>query len=97
MLTLQMCQELWAVDIDFGPSDIWVMARTMSGITNVKFNPATGQLVVCGKEDERRYAVLSCHLWHSNLSIVQHDVFFRMCKSHLIGYHPKVTLYYNVM
>ena len=66
------------------------MVQTMSRITNVRFNPVIGQLVTAGK-DERRYAVVSCHLYHSNLSIVQHDVFFRMCKSHLIGYQPKVS------
>ena len=90
-----MQQELWAVDIDFGPSDILVMAQTMSRITNVEFNPAIGQLLTVGGEKRQRYAVVSCHLWHSNLSIVQHDVFFRMCKSHLIGYNPKVGCYHR--
>lgn len=85
---LQMCQELWAVDIDFGPSDTLVMQRLMTSLTAVQFSAESGQLIA---SQGNRYAVLSSRLWHTNLSIVQHDVFFRMCKAHLIGYHAEVS------
>ena len=85
----QMCQELWAVDIDFGPSDTLVMQQLMTSLTTVQFSADSGQLVA---SQGKRYAVLSCRLRHTNLSIVQHDVFFRMCKAHLIGYHAEVSL-----
>lgn len=83
-----MKQELWAVDIDFGPSDSLVMQQLMTALTGVRYCPTTGALLT--REGERRYAVLSSQLWHTNLSIVQHSVFFRMCKAHLIGYNKQV-------
>uniref|UniRef100_A0A7N9ANM2 IQ motif containing H n=1 Tax=Mastacembelus armatus TaxID=205130 RepID=A0A7N9ANM2_9TELE len=36
------------------------------------------------------YAVIGSHLFHSNLSMLYHYVFFKMCKAHGIGFNIKV-------
>ena len=37
-----------------------------------------------------RYAVLGSHLFHSNLSMLYHNVFLMMCKAHGIRFNMKV-------
>lgn len=37
-----------------------------------------------------RYAVLGSRLFHSNLSMLYHNVFFMMCRAHGIGFNMKV-------
>lgn len=37
-----------------------------------------------------RYAVLGSRLFHSNLSMLYHSVFLKMCKAHGIGFNMKV-------
>lgn len=38
------------------------------------------------------YAVIGSHLFHSNLSMLYRNVFFKMCKVHGIGFNKKVSL-----
>lgn len=37
-----------------------------------------------------RYAVIGSHLFHSNLSMLYHNVFFMVCRAHGIGFNMKV-------
>ncbi|CAH8636947.1 unnamed protein product [Schistosoma rodhaini] len=41
------------------------------------------------KDKFKRYAVVSTRLHHSNLSMIQYSVFFKICKANYIGYNLK--------
>ena len=84
----QLQQELWAVDLDIGYSDHLALFNLMSYVTGARLHQESGQLVLPGGEG--RYAILSPHLLHTNLSVIHYAVFFQMCKAHHIGYDPKV-------
>ena len=86
-----MTQVVWAVDLDFGPSDYVSMYSLISKLGDIHTDNTTGRLIT--SQNEERYAIVSTQLKHTNLSMVQYDVFFRMCKAHLIGYDQKV--HYN--
>lgn len=81
-----LSQELWGIDLDIGYSDHLALLQLLSYITGAAFDSAGSQLLVDG---EVRYAVMSSHLYHTNMSIVHYPVFFKMCKAHHIGYDPK--------
>lgn len=76
------------VDLDFGSSDYVALYSLMSTVTGLRVNGATGRLT--GPLGER-FAVVSTRLQHSNLSMIQYNVFFKMCKAHLIGYDKKAS------
>ncbi|KAF5403079.1 hypothetical protein PHET_03735, partial [Paragonimus heterotremus] len=40
-------------------------------------------------ETNPRFAVISSHLWHTNLSMLQYSVFFQICRAQYIGYNLK--------
>jgi hypothetical protein len=82
---IDMSQVLWAVDIDFGPSDVIYMSNLMSMLSG----PVSPQWPV---KQSGLYAVISTQLNHSNLSLIEYGVFFQMCKAHLIGFNNKVSL-----
>ena len=83
-----MSQVTWAVDLDFGPSDMVYMSNLASGIAGLKMPEwSTGQSV---EPTSQYYMVASTRLKHVNLSVVQYSVFFQMCKAHLIGFNNKV-------
>lgn len=84
---LNMTQVVWAVDLDFGPSDYVSMYSLISKLGDIHTDNTTGRLIT--SQNEERYAIVSTQLKHTNLSMVQYDVFFRMCKAHLIGYDQK--------
>ena len=77
------------MDIDFGPSDIVSMHSLLSRLGNVQTDNMNGRLAT-PLEGEERYAVVSARLMHSNLAMIQYNVFFKMCKAHLIVYNKKV-------
>ena len=84
-----MDQVVWAIDIDFGPSDVSSMSSLTKGLANVQTDRQDGRLITPG--DEERYAIVSSHLKHSNLAMIQFNVFLQMCKAHLIAYNKKVN------
>ena len=86
--SLQMSQVTWAVDLDFGPSDMIYMSNLASGMAGLTMPEwSTGQRV---ESTPQYYMVASTRLKHVNLSVVQYSVFFQMCKAHLIGFNNKV-------
>jgi hypothetical protein len=50
-----------------------------------------GKLIPMKPPSPVRFAVLSCRLVHTNLSIIHYNVFFRMCKAHSIGFDMQVS------
>ncbi len=88
-----MKQIVWAVDIDFGPSDITAMYTLITRLANVhtqQQDVPCHRLITIG-DNEERYAIVSSHLKHSNLVMIKFNVFLQMCKSHLIAYNKKVS------
>ena len=79
---------MWLVDLDFGSSDYVALYSLMSTVTGLHVDRDTGRLM--GPLGER-FAIVSTRLQHSNLSMVQYNVFFKMCKAHLIGYDKKAS------
>ncbi|KAM4554457.1 IQ motif-containing protein H [Fundulus diaphanus] len=98
-----MEQKVWAFDLDIAYSDHLAMTQMLLMMTGGKLNWHTGCLEVPapvkGKCSEypaaathpvvSRYAVIGIHLFHSNLSMLYHNVFFKICKVHGIGFNKK--------
>jgi len=79
------------VDLDLGYSDHLALHQLLSYITGAQMDWESGTLQVPGQEGgAERFAVLSPHLHHTNLSVVHYHVFFQMCRAHHIGYDTKV-------
>ncbi|KAM9854783.1 IQ motif-containing protein H [Aulostomus maculatus] len=98
-----MEQKVWAVDVDLTYSDQLAMTQMLLMMTGGTLNFCTGCLEVSLPTPEKssqqkitakppvvhHYAVLGSHLFHSNLSMLYHNVFFKMCKAHGIGFNMK--------
>ncbi|XP_034443563.1 IQ motif-containing protein H isoform X2 [Hippoglossus hippoglossus] len=96
-----MEQEVWAIDLDLTYSDQLAMTQMLLMRTGGTLNCHTGCLEVPVREkyceDQpaakspvvNRYAVLGSHLFHSNLSMLYHNVFLMMCKAHGIRFNMK--------
>lgn len=86
-----MKQIVWAVDIDFGPSDIASLHTLITNLANVPPDSISshGKLLTIDGNEER-YIVVSTRLRHTNMSLIQFNVFLRMCKAHMIAYNQQV-------
>ncbi|KAM7396795.1 hypothetical protein PAMP_019806 [Pampus punctatissimus] len=94
-------QKVWAIDLDLTYSDQLAMTQMLLMMTGGSLNCSTGCLEVPVPVREKsyqiaakppvvnHYAVIGSHLFHSNLSMLYHNVFFRMCKAHGIGFNMK--------
>lgn len=90
-----MEQIVWAVDIDFGPSDIASLHTLIAKLANVQLDSISdhhGKLLT-NDGNEERYIVVSTRLKHTNMALIQFNVFLQMCKAHLIAYNKKVCMY----
>ena len=85
-----MCQDLWCVDLDLTYSNNLALYKLMSYLTGYQLDVESGVLHSSNSETPH-YAVLTPHLYHTNLSLYYHSIFFQMCKAHFIGYDPKVS------
>ncbi|CAB1426053.1 unnamed protein product [Pleuronectes platessa] len=96
-----MEQEVWAIDLDLTYSDQLAMTQMLLMRTGGTLNCHTCCLEVPVREkyceDQpaatspvvNRYAVLGSHLFHSNLSMLYHNVFLMMCRAHGIRFNMK--------
>uniref|UniRef100_A0A8C3G8P9 IQ motif containing H n=1 Tax=Cyclopterus lumpus TaxID=8103 RepID=A0A8C3G8P9_CYCLU len=93
-----MEQKVWAIDLDLTYSDQLAMTQMLLMMTGGTLNCRTGCLEVPMPIQEKsqkqppvvnRYAVIGSHLFHSNLSMLYHNVFFMVCKAHGIGFNMK--------
>ncbi|XP_008275075.1 IQ motif-containing protein H [Stegastes partitus] len=98
-----MEQKVWAVDLDITYSDQLAMTQMLLMVTGGTLNCHTGCLEVPMPVTEKgcehqiaakppvgsRYAVIGSHLFHTNLSMLYHHVFFQMCKIQGIRFHMK--------
>ncbi|XP_056273437.1 IQ motif-containing protein H isoform X2 [Pseudoliparis swirei] len=98
-----MEQKVWAIDLDLTYSDQLAMTQMLLMMTGGTLNCRTGCLEVpmpiqdkCSEDPiaakppvVNRYAVIGSHLFHSNLSMLYHNVFFMVCKAHGIGFNMK--------
>ncbi|XP_041652172.1 IQ motif-containing protein H [Cheilinus undulatus] len=98
-----MEQKVWAIDLDFKYSDQLAMTQMLLMMTGGRLNCHTGCLEVPLPVKEKccehqtaaknlavnRYAVIGSHLFHSNLSMLYHNVFLKVCKAHGIGFNKK--------
>uniref|UniRef100_A0A8C3AGA1 IQ motif containing H n=1 Tax=Cyclopterus lumpus TaxID=8103 RepID=A0A8C3AGA1_CYCLU len=94
-----MEQKVWAIDLDLTYSDQLAMTQMLLMMTGGTLNCRTGCLEVpmpiqekCSQKQPpvvNRYAVIGSHLFHSNLSMLYHNVFFMVCKAHGIGFNMK--------
>ncbi|CAK6961433.1 IQ motif-containing protein H [Scomber scombrus] len=98
-----MEQKVWAIDLDLTYSDQLAMTQMLLMMTGGTLNCHTGCLEVPVPVREKscenqiaakppvvnHYAVIGSHLFHSNLSMLYHSVFFKMCKAHGIGFNKK--------
>ncbi|XP_028286912.1 IQ motif-containing protein H isoform X2 [Parambassis ranga] len=98
-----MEQKVWAVDLDIKYSDQLAMTQMLLMITGGKLNCREACLEVPKPIREKSfehqteakpsvgtcYAVIGSHLFHSNLSMLYRNVFFKMCKVHGIGFNKK--------
>ncbi|XP_037622885.1 IQ motif-containing protein H [Sebastes umbrosus] len=101
-----MEQKVWAIDLDLAYSDQLAMTQMLLMMTGGTLNCRTGCLEVPMPLREKccehqiaakppvvnRYAVIGSHLFHSNLSMLYHNVFFMVCKAHGIGFNMKNRL-----
>ncbi|XP_067356554.1 IQ motif-containing protein H isoform X5 [Channa argus] len=95
--------QVWAIDLNLAYSDQLAMTQMLLMITGGTLNFRTGCLEVpipiaekcCEQQITPKppvlncYAVIGIHLFHSNLSMLYHCVFFKMCKAHGIGFDKK--------
>lgn len=86
-----MCQALWCVDLDLTYSNHLALYNLMNYLTGYALDVRSGALVSTDEPETPHYAVLAPHLYHSNLSLYYHSIFFQMCKAHLIGFNPNVS------
>nr|XP_033775559.1 IQ domain-containing protein H isoform X2 [Geotrypetes seraphini] len=99
-----MEQQVWATDLDPFYSDQLALTQLLLYVTQGELNCSSSCFTVPRPVKHRRhhqepeevapvmnnqYAVMSCHLQHTNLSIIYYSVFFQMCKAHGIGYDVK--------
>nr|XP_020474960.1 IQ domain-containing protein H isoform X2 [Monopterus albus] len=98
-----MEQKVWAIDLDLTYSDQLAMTQMVLMMTGGSLNCSTGCLEVpmpirekcCEHQIAPKlpvvncYAVIGSHLFHSNLSMLYHHVFFKMCKAHGIRFNMK--------
>ncbi|KAK2842333.1 hypothetical protein Q5P01_012533 [Channa striata] len=98
-----MEQKVWAIDLDLAYSDQLAMTQMLLMITGGTLNFHTGCLEVPIRMTEKcseqqiaakppvlnRYAVIGIHLFHSNLSMLYHYVFLKICKAHGLGFDTK--------
>ncbi|XP_031139132.1 IQ motif-containing protein H isoform X2 [Sander lucioperca] len=98
-----MEQKVWAIDLDLTYSDQLAMTQLLLMMTGGTLNCHTGCLEVPTPITEKccehqiaakppvvnRYAVIGSHMFHSNLSMLYHNVFFMVCKAHGIGFNMK--------
>ncbi|XP_033491090.2 IQ motif-containing protein H [Epinephelus lanceolatus] len=98
-----MEQKVWAIDLDLTYSDQLAMTQMLLMMTGGTLNCSTGCLevpvpvrekccehqIVAKPPVVKRYAVIGSHLFHSNLSMLYHNVFFMVCKAHGIGFNMK--------
>ncbi|XP_070763876.1 IQ motif-containing protein H [Enoplosus armatus] len=98
-----MEQKVWAIDLDLTYSDQLAMTQMLLMMTGGTLKCRAGCLEVpmpirekcCGHQIAaktpvvNRYAVIGSHMFHSNLSMLYHNVFLKMCKAHGIGFNMK--------
>ncbi|XP_047206470.1 IQ motif-containing protein H isoform X2 [Girardinichthys multiradiatus] len=96
-----MEQKVWAFNLDIVYSDQLAMTQMLLMTTGGTLNWHTGclEVPVKGKCFEQqaaaehpvvtRYAVIGIHLFHSNLSMLYHNVFLKVCKVHGIEFNKK--------
>ncbi|CAJ1056604.1 IQ motif-containing protein H isoform X2 [Xyrichtys novacula] len=98
-----MEQKVWAIDLDLTYSNQLAMTQMLLMMTGGSLNCRTGCLEVpmpiretcCEHETTAKppagscYAVFVSHLFHSNLSMLYHHVFLKICKAHGIGFNMK--------
>ncbi|XP_071354064.1 IQ motif-containing protein H isoform X2 [Trachinotus anak] len=98
-----MEQKVWAIDLDLTYSDQLAMTQMLLMMTGGTLNCRTGCFEVPMPSREKccehqtaakppvvnRFAVIGSHLFHSNLSMLYHNVFFMMCKAHGIRFNMK--------
>uniref|UniRef100_A0A3Q1I3L2 IQCH-like ATP-grasp domain-containing protein n=1 Tax=Anabas testudineus TaxID=64144 RepID=A0A3Q1I3L2_ANATE len=93
-------QKVWATDLDLTYSDQLAMTQMLLMMTGGTLNFHTGCLEVPNPMTEKccerqippvvnYYAVIGIHLFHSNLSMLYHYVFFKICRAHGIGFNRK--------
>ncbi|CAG5957946.1 unnamed protein product [Menidia menidia] len=94
---------VWAVDLNIAYSDQLAMTQMLLMVTGGTLNCRTGCLEMpmqamekgCERQVASKppvvncYAVIGTHLHHSNLSMLYHSVFFKMCHINGIGFNKK--------
>ncbi|KAM4734667.1 IQ motif-containing protein H [Anableps anableps] len=96
-------QKVWTIDLNIAFSDQLAMTKMLLMTTDGTLNWHTGcfevPVPVTGKSSEHqaavkhlvvsRYAVIGIHLYHSNLSMLYHSVFFKVCNVLGIKFNKK--------
>ncbi|XP_034540895.1 IQ motif-containing protein H isoform X2 [Notolabrus celidotus] len=99
-----MEQKVWAIDLDLAYSNQLAMTQMLLMMTGGTLNCCTGCLEVplpireacCGHRTAakppvmNRHAVIGSSLFHSNLSMLYHHVFLKICKVHGVGFNMKM-------
>ncbi|XP_043979905.1 IQ motif-containing protein H isoform X6 [Gambusia affinis] len=95
--------QIWGIDLEIGFSDQLAMTQMLLMATGGTLNWHTGCFEVpmpdrekCSEQEaaakhlvDSRYAVVGIHLFHSNLSMLYHSMFFKMCKYNYIEFNKK--------
>ncbi|XP_054892820.1 IQ motif-containing protein H isoform X2 [Poeciliopsis prolifica] len=98
-----MTQKIWGIDLDIGFSNQLAMTQMLLMVTGGTLNWQTGcfevPVPVKDKSSEQndaaehlvdsRYAVVGIRLFHSNLSMLYHSMFFKMCTFNGIVFDKK--------